>query len=77
MKRYFLIITVLFCSLRGYGEESFADKLGEQIEGCPEGCSCITDINRDKKAKKRLGEVDSEKKLDIKTQEDKRRTRSK
>ncbi len=34
--------------------------LGEQIEGCPNGCECIIDASRDNKAKKKLGEYEED-----------------
>ena len=30
--------------------------LGEQIEGCPNGCECIIDASRENRAKRKLGE---------------------
>jgi len=52
-----LLFVILFgISFSCFAEKDFADQLGEKIEGCPEGCTCITDINRESKARKQLGE---------------------
>lgn len=34
--------------------------LGEQIEGCPNGCECIIDANRENRAKRKLGEYEED-----------------
>jgi hypothetical protein len=34
--------------------------LGEQIEGCPNGCECIIDASRENRARKKLGEYEEE-----------------
>ena len=34
--------------------------LGEQIEGCPNGCDCIIDASRENRAKRKLGEFEED-----------------
>ncbi len=55
MKRL-LIMALIGFSFSAFAGRDFADQLGEKIEGCPEGCTCITDLNRESKARKKLGE---------------------
>ena len=61
-----LIITLFGLSFHSFAARDFADQLGEKIEGCPEGCTCITDINREAKARKKLGESFDDDKTGVK-----------
>ncbi|TDJ05734.1 MAG: hypothetical protein E2O68_06025 [Deltaproteobacteria bacterium] len=72
-----LIITLCGLSFTTFAQRDFADQLGEKIEGCPEGCTCITDINRESKARKKLGESVDEDKTGVKDKRRRRRIKSK
>ncbi|MFI5391004.1 MAG: hypothetical protein ACHQYQ_06550 [Bacteriovoracales bacterium] len=50
--------------------------LGEQIEGCPNGCECIIDASRENRARRKLGEYEVDTKgLQEDTREIKTRTK--
>ena len=72
-----LIITLFGFSLSAFSARDFADQLGEKIEGCPEGCTCITDINRESRARKKLGETSDDDKTGVKDKQRRRRIKSK
>jgi hypothetical protein len=72
-----LFITFIGLSFQAFSARDFADQLGEKIEGCPEGCTCITDINRESKARKKLGESVDKDKTGVKDKRRRRRIKSK
>lgn len=72
-----LFITFIGLSFQAFSARDFADQLGEKIEGCPEGCTCITDINRESKARKKLGESIDDDKTGVKDKRRRRRIKSK
>lgn len=72
-----LVIALFGLTFSAFAERDFADQLGEKIEGCPEGCTCITDINRESKARKKLGESLDKDKTGVKDSKRRRKIKSK
>jgi hypothetical protein len=69
----FILLNLIFSTLVMAQDIDEIKALGEQIEGCPNGCECITDANRENRAKRKLGEYEG----DIKGQEDTREIKTK
>jgi hypothetical protein len=69
----FILLNLIFSTFVMAQDIDEIKALGEQIEGCPNGCECITDANRENRAKRKLGEYEG----DIKGQEDTREIKTK
>lgn len=69
----FIFLNLIFSAVV-FGQDIDEIKaLGEQIEGCPNGCECIIDASRENRAKRKLGEYEG----DIKGQEETREIKTK
>ena len=73
--KFFIVFFIL--AQNAFAERDFASQLGEKIEGCPQGCTCITDINRETKARKKLGEITEKDETGVREKGKRGRTRSK
>jgi len=71
----FIFLNLIFSTIVLAQDIDEIKALGEQIEGCPNGCECITDANRENRAKRKLGEYEGDIKGQDETREIKTRTK--